>query len=206
MRLLFLAILGLVTLPAATLVSVTGPEGGGVQAGANQAITAGFTLGQNYSNVSISAYVRGFAGEPVNAFLTDQIGPGTTQGTNEVATTSFQAPSMAAFTTIFTGLNLNAGTYYLTLYSADYTSSSAYASDAPVFTTAPGSSFVFSGYAITEGQLGNYAPAFNYADFANTDRAILFLVETVDGAEVPEPAAYALVGVGLLVLARVRRR
>jgi len=120
----FLALVSLfgVTAYAGTLLSFSGCNSA-------QAIDTSGTTAQAWSsastltNVSISVNVGGFnPGVTVTAWLMTAIGPGTTT-TSQVATTTFTAPTVVNFTsappatTLFSGLNLNPGTYYVVLNS-----------------------------------------------------------------------------------------
>jgi hypothetical protein len=192
---------------ATTIVSVTGPQTFGAAAGQQQFVTAGFTTGQNYANVSISAVIGGLAAQSVTAYLTTQIGPGTTQAANEVATAVIPLPGPGGILTpIFTGLALPAGSYYLTLADNTFTAGAWYSTNAPVVATAPGSSAGFDGYYITNYPmvgLPAYAPAATYAALTES---LLYQVETT---QVPEPSTAGLMlltGAALAVRGFGRRR
>ncbi len=76
----------------------------------------GWNLAVAATNVTISAYVG--SGPSVAAYLTTQIGSGTSVQ-NQIASTAFVGSSDSTNqpTAIFTGPNLAAGNYYLTLVS-----------------------------------------------------------------------------------------
>ena len=195
---------------ATPIVSVTGVPTGAAAAGQQQILSAGFTLGQNYAGVSISAEIGGITTQSVTAYLTTQIGPGTTVA-NEIASTTIGLPGPGpVLTPIFTGLNLAAGSYYLTLFHPTDTGGSWYHSSAATVGTAPGSSHDFDGYYITNYPgvaLPAYAPSATFVplmSFANPPQNsdFLYLVET---AEIPEPTTSALAGIALLALATLRR-
>lgn len=82
----------------------------------NYVQAVGWNLPAAATNVSIAAFVT--SGAPVAAYLTTQTGSGTTVQ-NQIAATTFTGSSdtTGQLTTIFTGLNLAAGDYYLTLVS-----------------------------------------------------------------------------------------
>ena len=117
-----LLILAANSVRATTLISVTVPDSDlSPLTVLNEAYAASWTLSQPYSNVSILVAVGSFGGlELETAYLTNSIGPGTSQANNEVASTSFIFPDVNAPTwiTIFSGLNLGPGTYYLMLDEA----------------------------------------------------------------------------------------
>lgn len=85
---------------------------------ANQYNLVQFTLGSAYSNVSIAASLTTFtAGRTGTAFLTTQVGPGTTPA-NQLASTAFTFNVTSNLTTVsyvnlFSGLNLGAGNYFV---------------------------------------------------------------------------------------------
>ncbi len=196
---------------AAIIVSVSGAPTGTAAAGQQQISTAGFTTGQDYSNVSISAVIGGVTTHSVTAYLTTQIGPGTTGG-DEIATTTIGLPGPGPnLTPIFAGLSLPAGTYYLTLFHETDTGASWYHSSAAVVSTAAGSSHDFDGYYITNFPmvpLPAYAPAATFAPLMSFDDPplnsdFLYLVET---SEIPEPSTAALVAIAVVGLACLRRR
>jgi len=194
---------------AAIIVSVTGPiaPGGGGSIGTNQAQAVGFTLGQNYDNLTISAFISGPTDQTYDAYLTTSLGPGTTNA-DEVAFANLSFPGVApaTYTPVFSGLSLLAGTYYLTLFNP--TGSGAwYRTDNPTTIEAPGSSNDFTGYHILAipGVLA-YPPAADYADHLNFGDTLMYSVEQIDDRVVPEPASATLIAAGLLALALKARR
>jgi len=191
---------------AATVVSVDGPVAHTASFGTNQILTAGFTPGQDYSNVIISALINGRVAETYTAYLTTAIGPLATVA-DEVTSVTQNLPGPAALTPIFTGLDLSAGvTYYFTLFNP--TGSGGWSStEAPVTTEAPGSSHELSGYfIIVEPRPPGYPPSADFTDLLEvSDRTFIYTVET---AEVPEPGTFALAAsaLGLLYLVRFVKR
>jgi uncharacterized repeat protein (TIGR01451 family) len=136
MRPLLLAAAGLSfanVLSAATIVSVhdadtsTGP--GTLIIASNRALAMSWTQGQAATNVTIRAAI-GFAqfsqSTPlpiIRVFLTTQLGPGTTVGTHQVATADvtvpITVPNVAVpLITLFSGLSLNPGTYFLSTFNS----------------------------------------------------------------------------------------
>ena len=101
------------------LCDATGGASGNMAQGYVTAV--GWSQTQGYSNVTIGAALDDFAGSHPNftAYLTTQIGPGTS-ATQEIASASVVGPNVAnpttSLTTIFTGLTVGPGTYYLTIY------------------------------------------------------------------------------------------
>jgi hypothetical protein len=172
---------------AATIISYTGPSGGSASM-ENGATTRAVSWIQSdpFANVSINAVISCAQGG--TAYLTTQIGPGTSVA-NQIASAPF--PSTPAFTdtNLFSGLTLPAGTYYLvinvnTAGGWDTTSSAT-------TTTAPGVSG--NGFYVN-ADTNAYPPAETYS--ANS----IILLYSVTGTLVPEPstAIAFLVGGGML--------
>jgi hypothetical protein len=118
---------------AATIFDVSGPFEGttsGLVLGgsSNQIIAQSWTMSTSASGVSISVPLSaGITGEPalVDAFLVDQIGSGTTAA-DQLAFASFSlsdAEDAPAELTIFSGIDLGPGTYYLVLSGFPQTTS-----------------------------------------------------------------------------------
>lgn len=85
------------------------------------AIAVSFTVGQSYSNVTISADLIGnFTG---TVYLTNQIGPRTTAAANEIAAAIFTSSNpgitlVGTLQPVLTGVTLQPGTYYLVFTGA----------------------------------------------------------------------------------------
>ncbi len=193
-------------LSADTIIGRTGPAFSDFTLGPNDVFCISWSTSDAFSNVSITARMTSFSGMPGSgiAYLTTQIGPGTTV-LDQVASAPFivSAP-IASDVLLFSGLSLTAGTYYLTLSSPESTTAWLGASNPPM-TTAPGVSY--------NGQFGQrhtpvdpYPPASGFmpTDVAQGYSSLLFVVS---GDAVPEPstAVTLLVGCGLLIC-RQRRR
>jgi len=106
---------------AATVISVMNSDQDELGAGfVGSAIAESWTLSQQYENVTILASL-GFGPREDTAYLTTSLGPGTTPA-DEVAETVFDFPagSTPTWTTLFSGLSLSPGTYYLTLNENDF--------------------------------------------------------------------------------------
>jgi hypothetical protein len=168
-----------------------------------QVLYASWTQSASFSNVSISALLAGTG--TASAYLTTQIGPGTDAG-DVVASTTFPfGPPL--LTTLFSGLSLGPGTYYLVIGGTGDIGS-WYGTTTPVVTTGAG---------VTAGTFGFCAPENDECDFAFgpaspflallPETPLQFLVTEVAG--VPEPATAATAGAALLALAgywRLRQR
>lgn len=111
---------------AATIIGVTGPEIDGGAIETSQSLGSSWTQTIGYSNVVVSAVLKEdtlcLADCPLitlTAYLTTQIGPGTTAA-DEIthAAVAFSGGSYADLNLLTIPL-LSPGTYYLTLFSSD---------------------------------------------------------------------------------------
>ncbi len=105
-----------------TIISVSGPAANNAPGiFPTDAIGVSFTVGQSYSNVTISADLIGnFTG---TVYLTNQIGPGTTAAANEIAVATFTSSNpgntlVGTLQPVMTGVTLQPGTYYLVFTGA----------------------------------------------------------------------------------------
>src|SRR5262249_51301786 len=111
---------------AAVMVSRPGPDAGasvGIAGSLGNAYGVGWSQTQTYLNVSITArlfYGGSFQGCPpgnVHAFLSPSIGPGSVAFASQAIAIPFSATAPATIT-LFTGLTLGPGKYYLTIAGA----------------------------------------------------------------------------------------
>jgi hypothetical protein len=109
------AVLNVQALPD-TIISVSSTnDSGWVVIYASQGYRVGWTQADAYGGVSVSAKLAaGGADQTGRAYLTTQIGPGTSVA-NEIASTNFSFPPQSTNLTLFSGLQLPAGTYYLSI-------------------------------------------------------------------------------------------
>jgi hypothetical protein len=108
---------------AATIFSVTGivdanPAILTDSPGTIQFVTGSWSQTIGISDATIRAQINGTG--TMIAFLTNQIGAGTTQVANEIANSTFSVSGapQSNMATIFTGLTLGPGTYFLTIYQS----------------------------------------------------------------------------------------
>jgi hypothetical protein len=201
---------------ASTILSIAMPAGGCCSSlgGQNQQISMeGWTDSSPESNVSIQAVVGEFgAGSSITAYLMNQVGPGTTTG-NQIATTTFTPGSSFETDTLFSGLFLPAGSYYLVL-TGNATNNQGWgfvnSGTDPITTAATVSSPVAGVVNVIPGNSHGtpdaYAPASTF--FSTTFELSSFgqsvLVQTATPA--PEPGTLATAGVLLGALGWWKRR
>ncbi|MBL8218206.1 MAG: PEP-CTERM sorting domain-containing protein [Bryobacterales bacterium] len=176
-----------------------------------------FSLANDTNNVSISVGLVSFHGGGdwnLEAYLTTQIGPGTTAASHEVTSlaqiiTLPHSDTFPPFTispfTVFSGLNLSAGNYYLTL-SGTFNTANAWWVSSPdanaSTTTAAGSTVIDPAY-----MLGIPEPYLPSSFVGDIDGYKLWFTVTGDPVDnnVPEPTTTALTLIGGLVLLHLRR-
>src|SRR5438874_8505894 len=97
-------------------ISGSGPYGGWVVIYNGQAYASSWTQTGRYTNVTITARLTSFGrtDQTGRAYLTTALGPGTTVS-SQIAFTSFTFPLTLSEVTLFSGLTLEPGTYYLSM-------------------------------------------------------------------------------------------
>ncbi|MBM3814977.1 MAG: PEP-CTERM sorting domain-containing protein [Acidimicrobiia bacterium] len=173
----------------------------------SQAVAAGWTHAGSFSNVAITAPVAQFgsAVTTLRAYLTTSIGAGTTQGAHEIATTSFSTATQAnpfPYITIFSGLSLGPGTYYLIMSWESGGSAASWNADTPTSVSSDVGATVAVGRLLAFSPFETYLPASNFTFISGAEP----LYQVTGDSAIPEPSAMALVGLGLVGLAAIRRR
>jgi hypothetical protein len=195
---------------ADTIISVSGTGEANFTLGGDQdqVEEASWTTLSGYSNVSIAAEVgRASEGPSITAYLTSDIGPAETAD-DLIAIETFAPSTDNEFDTIFSGLNLGPGTYYLVLSGGDSDSSQSawwgtdHGSSA---TTDTGVTFDGDGYAFSGDGLNATNPPASL--FNNSTRAgLLFQVTGDPEAASPEPGSLRLILIGGLGGLWMRKR
>ncbi|MCW5966683.1 MAG: PEP-CTERM sorting domain-containing protein [Bryobacterales bacterium] len=160
-------------------------------------------------NVSISAYLRDNLGGDLlgNAYITTSIGIGTTTD-SVVASSTFSAPFLNPVSTpvtIFTGLDLSPGTYYLVLQgpAGPFANNfSWYASQVTDVFAATGFSLGSNFFSLNTSADTTFAPA---SEFTAITIDLNYLIR-IESVEIPEPGTAILLCVGLFGLGWLQRR
>jgi hypothetical protein len=216
MRLRFASLMALLAtaslVDAANIINATGPSPFGF-GNAGVFVTA-WAQGVAYANVSIAMPLEDLSsGGPIGGvegtiYLMNHIGPGTTPA-NQVASPIAILGLTNAFTprTLFTGLTLTAGNYYVVLVptNAEPSSMSPEGSSSSVVTT--GASVTFLGAGNTPQSPAAYPPATSVT--LGTAEGSFFITVTGDPAApipTPEPSSLILTLTAIGGLGIYRRR
>ncbi|MBV9613165.1 MAG: hypothetical protein JO091_11875 [Acidobacteriaceae bacterium] len=207
---------------ASTIVSISGPANSAYTIGTSlhqQILETSWTAATGYSNVAISAELsREILSNMtvVTAFLTAAIGAGETASNQIAATTITPSRPFPAFATetLFSGLTLPAGTYYLVLGGAVALEGEWWgtASSPPTIETAPGVSYGGDGSTSINPPLyfgfpdENNPPDSTFVPATATNPInLIFSVTGTPTAAIPEPATHLLVAAPLLSLVLLRK-
>jgi hypothetical protein len=194
------------------IISVTGTHDTAFFVGgsaADEMLVSSWTETGSYINVSISAVLSNqFGGNPnstLSAYLTDRIGPGTTAA-DVIASTSISPTTFDETDTLFTGLSLGAGSYYLVL-AAPGKFAGWWGTNSPTITTDTG--VTDTGYYYTNLQ-GNGSPddAFPPASTFSPDTTdfLLYSATGTASSATPEPSSFILAGLAGIFLFSVKSR
>ena len=218
MRLVFLLLSAWASVvQAGTLTSTIVNSPGWTNTGQGFSAAFSFSTTAMYTNVSIEAFLAATP-SPLSglAFLTSQVGPTTTAANNIVAPQPFTVTSELPtfqWVTLFTGLTLGPGSYFVTLSSDTFSLLLALGNTSTTtITEAPGVTRGLDYFANNQGGTSvnaAFAPGSTFGNAVNTKTQPDFYSYRVTGdlgssASVPEPGSMALVGLGLALLMRRR--
>lgn len=186
---------------AGTIVSVTGSGEANFALGGNdqdEVLEASWTTLGTYFNVSVTVDVgaNDSSSPSLSAYLTTAIGP-TETAADQIAGIMLDPSAENETDTLFSGLTLGPGTYYLVLSggASDSTESVWWGTDSgTAATTGNGVAFGGDGFAaigVGLGVNGNYPPA---SDFNSAPG--LGLLFQVTGDATPEPGSLSLILIG----------
>jgi hypothetical protein len=201
---LFVISLGLLPLCYGATIAAVSPYG----THAGRALTTpgssvfsfGWSQTEAYTNVTIRVDIEDFdlvdGGGTVTGYLTDQVGVGTTQATNEVepSVTVPYAGGQTGLLTIFAGLNLGPGNYFVTVTGEGFSFMGE--TGTPTATLGTGVALLGTGFDCCSPS--SYIPS---QVTPWTGSSWTFEV-TGDPVAVPEPSSLLLMGAGVLVLLR----
>lgn len=182
----------------------------------DRALSTSWSASSAYTDVSIAVLLdSAIVGQTptADAFLTTRIGPGTTT-TEEIARTQFAVPAetpichagCGAMVSLFSGLSLGPGTYFLTMGpdAASNGNVGWFPALNPTVVEAPG---VTQGASFVAFTVASYAPAspFEPADPVSSNTMNLTVTGTAAATPVPEPIPAILFGIGVLLFLLKKR-
>ena len=192
------------TLSATTIVGETTSDPG-LQAGLT--IAVGWTQSSTWTNVAITGLFATNASQAsVTAYLTNQIGVGTTAANQIGGSSTLAVPSGGNHwtLTLFSGLTLGSGTYYLTVQPSDVNGGGGtgyIGTGTPTDTLGPGVTFlgVFMMGAAGYAPAGTPSTSIFPATFSVTG-------SVTGGQGAPEPGTFGLLAAGAALMLGLHRR
>jgi len=181
---------------AATIVS----EGSSSQGVFSGIFAWGWNQSGSWSNVAVSAELASnTTGSTVTAFLTTQIGPGTTVA-NQIATQVVGVNSGVGNYGLFSGLSLGSGSYFITLLFSSSLTGPLGGGTVIGPTVGPGVTYL----GLSTLGAAAYAPA---GAASSSSIALRFNVTGDQAAAgVPEPASIGLLATGIALIGGLYRR
>jgi hypothetical protein len=183
-----------------TIISTISGDGGFDLFG-SQVDMAAWSQTSLYNNVSVSAELDGVGSTITGtAYLVTQVGSGTTSA-NQIMSADFTVstlPFEPDLTTLFSGLTLGPGTYYLVITA----SGGGWEISDPSATSvmAPGVTLVAGNYTTNPGNVDQSYPPDDAFSSAPESSNLEFVVST------PEPPVSALLGFGLISMTVMCRK
>jgi hypothetical protein len=202
------------------IISATAPPALSTGIGGSSLVSTSWSQSGAYADVTITALVNSLiVGESpsATAYLTTEIGPGTT-ATDEIAHSAFTVPtqlpvcspsSCGAFVTLFSGLTLGPGDYFLTM--GPPTGGLSAVGWFPAINPT-----VVEDIGVTQGpcvfasgtEVAPYPPASAFGSalgVCGRDDVMNFTVTGAAATSAPEPVAAILIASGALFLLIIRR-
>jgi hypothetical protein len=208
------------------IISVTAPPALSTLIDSDSIVSTSWSVSKSYTDVSISALVdSALVGQTptADAYLTTQIGPGTTAA-DEIAQARFTVPaelpvcsssSCGAMVTLFSGLSLGPGNYFVTM-GPDPTSSGEAVGWFPALDpTVLLDTGVSEGNSFLASAVASYPPASAFEAYTVgvsppfppmvVDVAMNLTVTGTAAAPIPEPTTGTLIEFSALFLLVMRR-
>lgn len=199
--------LGAISAGAANIITVasngSGPGNGNIVS--NTAFAMSWTQSGTFTNVQIQAAIganlpQGSLLPEVDAYLTTSLGAGASGGSQATVSVPLSGDPHPLLT-LFSGLTLGPGTYYLSVFHRSGGSPDWNFQPSPTVTTDVGSTA--TGLYRATSPFAGFAPA---SDFTlQTFGAGFFSVTGDPDTNVPEPVSMVLVGAGLGAIVLRRR-
>ena len=190
------------------IISVTAPPALSTLIDSDSIVSTSWSVTKSYMDVSIVALVdSALVGETptADAYLTTQIGPGTTAA-DEIAHARFTVPaelpvcsssSCGAMVTLFSGLSLGPGNYFVTMGPDPMSIGEAvgwFPALNPTILLDTGASV---GNSFIASAVASYPPG---SAFETVDVAMNLTVTGTAAASIPEPTTTTLIGISALFL------
>jgi len=209
----FVCLLFLMSMPvlATPVISVTGSADVFYTTDANSILAVGWNQATAFSGVGVisidfldASYFDLSRPGVYSAYLTNQIGAGTTALANELAFTTFSAGPDLSSIVLWNDLLLDAGPYYLTigLKNPNASSQGNWGATTPdvIFNPNP---VTFAAGVTDLGQffaqspnLASYLPASTFTADTSTGARLLYDVQSLSPTSVPEPSTLLLMTFG----------
>ena len=203
------ALLAAPPVKGATIVEISGSDENWAHSPLGNQLLVSFSTPVDYLNVSIEVSLIWLGGGDgtLNAYLTDQVGPGTTALANEIASnaTVISIPFLTITPyMVFSGLDLAAGDYNLILSGGG----ASWAGNTNAFSnkTENGGAMITRTYASNGGVAVAYLPEGVFTDVEGQNLWFKVTGDRASVSDVPEPSTLALFGIGAMTLGAIRRR